>query len=275
MENHQDDNVEEKKRLLSLVNQEGFIFEATIENILSERPDVTEIRRGEVLSSNTHRVNTRVEIDCITKIENRCFIIEAKKSSYDWNLLENEEEIKDIHFIRKEGEDVSVINGSLDRIGCVSKSAIEIKAATDNKGKSLLARSTRDEYVHAHVRQALFSTEAVICNQTKLNIQANLFITVIVTNAKLFAARYNNKYINEQHELTKVAFIPIEFAAFNHSEVLWNGDAEIQHIGRPNVSGDPFCSDDKRFKGSQIKTVFIVSANSLNKFIDMIKHHIR
>jgi hypothetical protein len=145
------------------------------------------------------------------QIDNFIFNIEAKRSDYDWVCLQNQEDKNDLHVITGPGmtKKLTVMNCRIPKITCVSKKAVEVlednakqelvrKPNTVEKNKpfsGIPSRSAREEYVHNAVRQSLFNIETLIHSQLKdkdwCGVSHRIFMPIIVTNARLLAATYN------------------------------------------------------------------------------------
>lgn len=278
------ENAAEQQTLLNLINTEGFILEDAVDEVLSKYSRDLTIHRGEVFEKAPHRENVRPEIDLWAQSGNFVFLIESKKSAFDWIFLQNQDLPKDVHLITGPEKTIFVHNRLLSYIDCVSKQAIEVlpeenkailrKQEKNNKTSNLVLpiRSTREELVRSAIRQALFNTEILINNQLNdenWKGQAHrIFIPIIVTNTSLFSCSYSPTDIDSQADLTKITMKPIVSAAFNHSEILrWGTHYEktFEHIGQR-------LTDDTRFKGSHNKTVFVVSKEYLLTFMNQIKN---
>ncbi|OJU80678.1 MAG: hypothetical protein BGO10_02560 [Chlamydia sp. 32-24] len=277
----------EQQVLLNLLNREGFLLEDAVYEILSRNKNETILHRGEVFEGPPHRDNGRTEIDLWIKSGSFIFLIESKRSEYDWIFLQDQNAVKDVHLITGPNKTVSVHNRTLNFIDCVSKQVVEVLADDSKpilckqspKGKSqniLPVRSSRDELVRTALRQALFNIESLIhshLNDDSWGAPHRIFIPIIVTNAKLLSGRYDGSDVDSKVNLNKITLTPIKVAAFNHSEILrWGNDYEkiLPHIGQPAYSNQ--FRDDDRFRGSHNKTVFILSKDHLLSFIDQIKN---
>ncbi len=236
-----------------------------------------------------HRSNHRIEIDLWAQSGNFVFLLESKKSEYDWIFLQNQNTAKDVHIISGPQKTVSVSNRILNCVDCVSKQVVEVLPTDDKtslyrqtqsqktKNITLPVRSARDELARSAIRQVLFNLEILMHDQilnddTWKGQSHRIFIPVIVTNASLFSCTYNPSDIDSKADLTKIALTPITAAAFNHSEILrWGHHYEdtLSHIG--NTAFGMRFHDDERFKDTHNKTVFVVSKNHLLSFIDKIK----
>lgn len=275
---------EEQEAFLNLINSEGFILEDTVFEILTSSKHRAELHPNEVFEGAPHRGGNRVEIDLWANIEGRTFLFESKRSDFDWVFLQNSDAKKDVHLITGTNQEVHVTNRVLSHITVVSQQVIEVleenekpvlvKNTKKNTSKKIAKRSSRDDYVHNHLRQALFNIETLIHSQLdELNSRrghiARVFIPVIVTNAKLLSGTYSNSDITDDASLSKIDLQPISFAAINHAEILkWGDNHEyiVSHIGQP-MWGNMLMSDE-RYKGSYNKTVFVVTKDSLLSFID-------
>lgn len=149
------ENPTEQSAFLDLVNFEGFLLEDVVYEIISRCRHKTELHRGNIYEGAPHRGGGRVEIDLWAKIVRRVFLIETKRSDYDWVFLQNEESDKDVHIINGTRNDISVLNRTFSHITCVSKQMIEVLGADNapllqrQKGKpSLPIRSSRDYPEH-------------------------------------------------------------------------------------------------------------------------------
>jgi len=283
------ENVTDLQLLLNLINTEGFILEDAVDEILSTYSHDLTIHRGEVFEKAPHRENIRPEIDLWAQSGNFVFLIESKKSAFNWIFLQNQDTPKDVHLITGPEKTISVHNRLLNCVDCISKQAVEVlpeenktslrKQEKNNKTTNLALpiRSTREDLVRSAIRQALFNTEILIHNQLNDNSwkgqSHRIFIPIIVTNTPLFSCIYNPAAdINSQADLTKITLKKITTVAFNHSEILrWGPHYErtLEHIGQP--AWGTRLTDDTRFKKSHNKTVFVVSKENLLSFINQIK----
>jgi len=279
------ENDTEQQILLNLINTEGFILEDAIDEVLSRYSHDLTIHRGEVFEKAPHRENIRPEIDLWAQSGGFVFLIESKKSAFDWIFLQNQDMPYDVHLITGPEKTVSVHNRRLNCIDFVSKQVLEVlpvenkttlrKQCGNNKPTNLdlPMRSTREDLVRSAVRQTLFNTEILIHHQLREGSWKGqghrIFIPIIVTNASLFSGSYSPIDINTQADLTKITLKPIVSAAFNHSEILrWGPHYEktLEHIGQP--AWGTRISDDTRFKGSHNKTVFVVNKSHIVSFIN-------
>jgi hypothetical protein len=275
------ENPVEQQILLNLINTEGFILEDVVHETLSRCPGRIELHPGEVFEGAPHRGGGRVEIDLWAKIEGRTFLIESKRSDYDLVFLQNQASGRDIHIIVDSSEATFVTNRTAyQHIPCVSKKVIEVLGTEDTqalqrqqKKSNLPIRSSREEYVHSFMRQALLNMEVLLHNRfndpdrKKQSFQT--FIPIIVTNARLLSGIYERSSIDTDSKLIKIEPKPIGVVALNHAEILKCGanyEHTITHNGRP-AHGNRI-ADDKRYIGSHLKTVFVVSKDHLLKFID-------
>jgi len=275
------ENPAEQQILLNLINTEGFILEDVVHETLSRCPHRIELHPGEVFEGAPHRGGGRVEIDLWAKIEGRTFLIESKRSDYDLVFLQNQASGRDIHIIVDSNEATSVTNRTAyQHIPSVSKKVIEVLGTEDTlvlqrqqKKPNLPIRSSREEYVHSFMRQALFNMEVLLHNRfsdpDRKKQRFQTFIPIIVTNARLLSGVYEKSSIDTDAKLIKIEPKPIGVAALNHAEILkWGANYEhtITHNGRPAHGARII--DDERYIGSHLKTVFIVSKDHLLKFID-------
>jgi hypothetical protein len=282
----------ECEAFLRLINHEGFILEEIVLETLSKGHRHFEFHSGDVFRGAPHRENKRIEIDLLVKKGNFIFNIETKRSDYDWVFLKNQEAKPDLHLITGPGDTkiLTVMNCKMSKINCVSKQVVEVqedsidqklvrnsKSLEKNKPSSgIPQRSTRDEYVHNAVRQALFNIETLIHSQIKdrtwNGVSHRIFIPIIVTNARILAATYNQSDISSKALLTKILNIEsVPYAAITHAEILKYGPIfadDIVHIGRP--PGGLLNMPDERYKGSHNKTVFVVNQSSVVEFIDYL-----
>lgn len=219
------------------------------------------------------------------QIGNFVFLIESKRSDFDWVFLQDKDESKDIHLVTGPNKEPTVHNRTLKHLSCISKQVIEVLAengkpvlSKHSKGAlqaSLPVRSSRDEYLRAAARQALFNMETLIhshlSDTTWQGVSHRIFIPVIATNARLLSGTYSSSDIDNDARLAQIDLQPIPIAAFNHAEVLRCGidyKEILSHIGWP-AWGHQF-RDDERYKGSHNKTVFIVHKDHLLDFIDQM-----
>lgn len=285
---HEDPN--EQQVLLNLLNREGFALEDAIYETLSAYRHELKLHRGDVFEGVPHRDNDRVEIDLWAQSGNFVFLLESKKSEYDWIFLQNKSIAKDVHIISGPEKTVSTHNRILNCVDCVSKQVVEIlptdertslyRQTQNQKTKNIVlpVRSAREDLARSAIRQALFNLEILMHDQllndhTWRGPSHRIFIPVIVTNAPLFSCTYDASDINSNADLTKIALKPITIAAFNHSEILrWGHHYEnnLCHKGNPAHISE-IRNDDERFKDTHNKTVFVVSKNHLLPFIDKIK----
>jgi hypothetical protein len=235
---------------------------------------------GKVFEGAPHRGGGRAEIDLWVKINNYIFIIESKRSDYDWVFLQNKDADIGIHLITGPNKEVEVHNRILKELNCVSKQVIEVREEEDTpilcrqqKEKTLPVRSSREEYVRNALRQALFNTETLIhshlTDPTWKGQAHRIFIPVVVTNTRLLSGVYSSSDIDDDAKLTEIDLNPIQVAAFNHAEILkWGStyEKELVHIGQP--AWGQRMMDDVRYKGTHDKTVFIVAKDHLHHFID-------
>jgi hypothetical protein len=283
------ENTNEQQVLLNLLNWEGFALEDAVYEALSAYRHELELHRGGVFEGAPHRDNDRIEIDLWAQSGNFVFLLESKKSEYDWIFLQNQSTAKDVHIISGPQKTVSVSNRILNCVDCVSKQVVEVLPTDDKtslyrqtqnqKTKNIMlpVRSAREDLARSAIRQALFNLEILMHDQllndgTWRGQSHRIFIPVVVTNAPLLCCTYDASDINSNADLTKIALKPITAAAFNHSEILrWGHHYEdtLSHIGNP-AFGMRF-HDDERFKDTHNKTVFVVSKNHLLSFIDKIK----
>jgi hypothetical protein len=287
--NHWHEDPNEHQVLLNLLNREGFALEDAVYETLSTYRHDLKLHRGDVFEGVPHRDNDRIEIDLWAQSGNFVFLVESKKSEYDWIFLQNQGTAKDVHIISGPEKTVSTRNRILNCVDCVSKQVVEVLPTDDKtalyrqtqnqKTKNIVlpVRSAREDLARSAIRQALFNLEILIHAQL-LNDETwkgqshRIFIPVIVTNASLFSCTYDSSDIDSNADLTKIILKPISVAAFNHSEILrWGHQYEnnLSHIGKP-AFGMQF-HDDERFKDTHNKTVFVVSKNHLLSFIDKIK----
>ena len=278
---HEDPN--ECAAFLDLLNIDGFILEEAVREAILQSSLGATVRAGEVFEGAPHREKDRVEIDLCVKINNFVFVIESKRSDFDWVFSKNINAPNDIHLIAGPNkEQLFVTNRTLPVVECVSKQIIEVLGDSSKpilcrqqKNQKLPIRSAREEYARGAARQALFNMETLIASHlsdpTWTGQAARLFIPIVVTNARLLSASYDSPDIDREAQLTKVNFQPIQAAAFNHAEILrWGAsyDKELAHVGRPH-DGTSFCGDN-RYKGSHNKTVFIVTKDHLVAFINTL-----
>ncbi|CUI18023.1 hypothetical protein PNK_2429 [Candidatus Protochlamydia naegleriophila] len=280
----------EQQVLLNLLNREGFALEDAVYEALSTYRYDIKLHRGDVFEGVPHRDNDRIEIDLWAQSGNFVFLIESKKSEYDWIFLQNQDSTKDVHIISGPEKTVSARNRILNCVDCVSKQVMEVLTTDDKtslyrqpqnqKTKNIMLplRSTREDLARSAIRQALFNLEILMHDQL-LNDETwrgqshRIFIPVVVTNAQLFCCTYEASDINSNADLTKIVLKPITAAAFNHSEILrWGHHYEnnLCHIGNPAHISE-IRNNDERFKDTHNKTVFVVSKNYLVAFIDKIK----
>lgn len=103
-----------------------------------------------------------MEIDFWGKINSRVFIIEAKRSDFDWVFLQNTEKSKDVHLLCKNQQHVYAVNRALSKVDCVSKQVVEVleensaptlcKNKRGTKTSRLPIRSSREEYLRNYAR---------------------------------------------------------------------------------------------------------------------------
>lgn len=281
---------DEQQVLLNLLNREGFVLEDAVYEALSTYRHDIKLHRGDVFGGVPHRDNDRIEIDLWAQSGNFVFLIESKKSEYDWIFLQNHDTAKDVHIISGPEKTLSTRNRILNCVDCVSKQVVEVlpnedktslyRQTQNQKTKNIMlpVRSAREDLARSAIRQALFNLEILMHDQL-LNDETwrgqshRIFIPVVVTNALLFCCTYDASDINSNADLTKIALKPITAAAFNHSEILrWGHHYEnnLSHIGNPAHVSE-IRNDDERFKDSHNKTVFIVSKKHLLALIDKIK----
>ncbi len=91
----------EQQVLLNLLNREGFLLEDAVYEILSRNKHEAILHRGEVFEGAPHRDISRTEIDLWIKSGNFIFLIESKRSEYDWIFLQDQHAAKDVHLIMK------------------------------------------------------------------------------------------------------------------------------------------------------------------------------
>lgn len=285
---HEDPN--EQQVLLNLLNREGFALEDAIYETLSTYRHELKLHRGDVFEGVPHRDNDRIEIDLWAQSGNFVFLLESKKSEYDWIFLQNQGSAKDVHIISGPEKTVSTRNRKLNCVDCVSKQVVEVLPTDDKtslyrqtqnqKTKNIMlpVRSAREDLARSAIRQALFNLE-ILMHDHLLNDETwrgqshRIFIPVVVTNAPLFCCTYDASDINSNADLTKIALKPITTAAFNHSEILrWGHHYEnnLCHVGNPAHISE-IRNNDERFKDTHNRTVFVVSKNHLLAFIDKIK----
>lgn len=130
-----------------------------------------ELHKGDVFNGADHRVNDRIEIDLWAQIGNFVFLIEAKKSEFDWVFMQNKDSPKDIHIISGTQENLFTRNTKLNWIDCFSKHVLEVLSTDDRtslyqqkqnqktKNQILPIRSSREDLVRSAMRQALFNLE--------------------------------------------------------------------------------------------------------------------
>lgn len=279
----------EQQILLNLLNREGFALEDAVYEALRTYGYDIKLHRGDIFEGVSHRENDRIEIDLWAQSGNFVFLLESKKSDYDWIFLQNQGIDKDVHIISGAEKTVSIQNRILTFINSVSRQVVEVlsnenktalhQQTQNQKTKNILLplRSAREDLARSAIRQALFNLEILIHAQllsddTWKGLSHRVFIPVVITNAPLFSCFYDASDINANADLTKITLKPIDAVAFNHSEILrWGRQYEnnLLHIGKP-ACGMQFL-DDERFKNTHNKTVFIVSKTHLLTFIDSIK----
>jgi hypothetical protein len=135
---YEDEN--ECKAFLDLINHDGFILEEAIHEVISKSSHRPEIHAGEIFEGAPHRGEGRVEIDLWIKIGYFVFLIESKRSDFDWVFLENQDSDKSIHLITGPSKTVSVRNKILPGLACVSKRAVEV---LEDANKPILCKQTK------------------------------------------------------------------------------------------------------------------------------------
>lgn len=278
----------ELEAFLNLVNYQGFVLEEAVSEAVSDWHQAAKIHRGDVFDRPERRGGGRAEIDLWVESNDIIFDLESKRSDYDWVFLREAEDKCDVHIISGPDKRVRVTNSVLPKINCVSGVVVEVsenpanfnltKQSKEGSTPSVAKRSSRDEYVHNAVRQALFNTEILIHEHLKDNSWPTrfprYFIPVVVTNAKLLSVTYSKKDIDDKACLTKFENItPVPFAAVNHAEILFQRSRfgnPIHHDGGFPAQSSPVKSFDSRFKGTHNKTVFVVNKEKITDFLTII-----
>ncbi len=244
-------NTTGKNEFLETVNRAGYILEERAYKVLKDLG---------VTTNQTYRTDKgRVEIDLILGNNNVIFVIECKKTYYDWVFTHGLK--NDTNFFLTmidEGKPSMTIDKSSNYSGDykISKHQISVKISDDktleksNNNKDVRTSDTFNKNIYQ-----LLENFDVFLEQTPLRGRRYI-IPVIVTNARLFYMQYGEESINDFGDLSNFKLEPQDKIVFNFPYIAKWQDNELAR--------------DRNFGCISEKSIFIVNIKSLREFIQRL-----
>ena len=235
-----------KEGLIATLNKTGYMLEekaykllkdfGAVQNIVFNNPD-----------------DDRIEIDLIHSKDGVFFIIECKRTEYDWIFTHGLDNKKNVEMIKIENGKLSMfryISGDYK----ITKHQIGLKVKDDG---SIEKTNNKDvmqskENFNNGVYQLLNNIDVFLEKSNVVN--KKYIIPIIVTNAGLFFVEYKENQINNKGNLEDCKFFSEQSLIFNFPFIMkWqkNGLNEISGgIGFPSI-----------------KSIFVVNISALKDFI--------
>ncbi|MCX6746876.1 MAG: hypothetical protein NTU63_01945 [Candidatus Pacearchaeota archaeon] len=261
-------NLEEKdkKDLIKEFNKRGYLLEDKMISILSRRLSTFNNLYKNPIGIEYGRRNNgeRIEIDAIVEIGDKTFVLDAKRTEYDWIFSSSIERpnnaINVVYIHPKEGyvSQPMIIDSSLGFLNVVYHDfAIkfgENKLIRGRGEKISLPEVNRP--IHDAIRQILKESKAVLLEGSKYMSAGKFLIPIIVTNARLLYLDFKDSQIDEQGNLTD-----------------WNSLKEVKAVGYNFHESFSF-NTEQGFHSSRpeniVKTAFIVNINHLKETIEYL-----
>jgi len=247
---------ENKQLFLNTLNKKGFLLE-------EETHKVIDGLKWEFMQKNrviTHN-NIRREIDFIVHVKDRVFILECKKSDYDFIFTKSIHLSNTINLIidTQKGMTIGYILGSKDLLVTWSEHAMMFNGNNPKmKNKNEKVALSSHNLIHDSVKQVLVETEAFLCRERFIN--KSLF-PIIVTNSRLLYLDFEDKHIDNSGNLTDYNGLKeVPFLVYNFPEIMfWDNNAQMLKSRTSYESSH-----------DNIKSIFFVNVNYLQDLIKML-----
>lgn len=278
---------QDKKDLLEMFNKKGYLLEDKVTEILNNHTSYSSIWSGSLGMEYQKRNNERLEIDTILKKDMKVFVIDTKRTTYDWFFspsLNKKNILFNFICLHPKRKYVSVPMNLEDEcpIKMVSHDftlGIEGgKLERKNDKKTLVLPRDGHRPIHDAIRQILKESKAVLMEGNKYISEYNFIIPMIVTNARILYMGYEAKDIEDNGDLidykalTEVGAVGYNFnESFGFNTEVGLGSSKIENITKTviivnihhlkeiveylsklNVSVD-FRTDKKTFTSSKLE----------------------
>lgn len=283
-------NEKARKVLANTINDQGFVLEYRLFSLLGKNFSCGNPQRGNVVFFN----DIRREFDCTLNIGYKHFIFECKSSLFDWFFIAPPEYPSDLHILHHA---IDAERSSLGICTVNSHPNWKIKTCSEcielafdakdgistrqydkgrKKGEEYAQASAREDYLRSKIKQVLANTEAYIWKSMGLDAEnpdplktiSNTFFPVIITNANLHYLSYGENEVAEDGNLLDVSiYREVKYIAYNIAESMKYGDQlkEINYLVNEELG-----NHSQKYRGSKIKSVFIVNIRFINEFINMV-----
>ena len=243
---------EDEVNFLRALNKKGFLLEDKTWKLLEESV-FYDLTRNRVIEYN----DKRVEIDIILETKKKIYIIECKRTDYNWFFPKAIERKDTLNLIFDSNEGVKVKTRLTNDFKTTwFDIAVKFK---ENGLLDLVSRGevrTSYEDIHNKIRQVLKETEAYIFDKRFID---KIIIPIIVTNTNLFQVDYSKANLNSRGDLVTLPSIrTITSIVYNFPEIMrWDKGKQV--IKNLNTYQD------------HVKSIFIVNVNHLVNLIKKIE----
>jgi len=256
---------EDKKDLLNEFSKRGYLLEDEVIEILDKCFSNDGIWTGEIgVEYGRRNKGERVEMDVIFRKNTKTFVVEAKRTEFDWIFSPSLHQPKNIfNLILRLPERGHVVESMAPDEGPVKIAYHDFAigfdekklARKENSDKLVLPYSFRP--IHDNVRQVLKETKAVLLEGNKyIPLQNSIIIPIIVTNARLLYADFVSEDISEKGDLKNLSSLKeVKAIGFNFHEYLgFNTESGLSSSEQEGI----------------VKTVFIINIRYLKEIIEYL-----
>lgn len=238
---------------LKTVNERGFILEVQAHEVL-QNTKIDSINKNplyETIEGN------QIETDALVTIGDCHFIIECKRTNYNWAFMKEKNSPDYISFIRRNDSDYHIKDLKFNRPASSHGFGVAINDESKNK-ESAIKTAYKD--VRDHAKQVLAATEAYM----RSHPAKATYIPTIITNAKLFKIDYDKEKIDENGDLGYI------LNQKNTNEIYYN----IPQMVRNPFTNRPIVPKGGYIERHHMKSVLIVNIKNLHN-LPQIARNIR
>jgi len=256
---------DDKEDLLKEFNKRGYLLEDEVIEILDKRFSRDEIWMGEIgVEYGRRNKGERVEMDVIFRKNTKTFIVEAKRTEFDWIFSPSLHRPKNIfNLILRWDKRGYIVRSMTPDKGPIKIAHHDFAIGFD--GKKLARKGKGDKLVlpdsfrpiHNHVWQVLKETKAVLLEGNKyLPHSHSMIIPLIVTNARLLYADFVRENIGKGGDLENLSSLKeVKAIGLDFHEYLgFNTEAGLSSSEQEGI----------------VKTVFIINIKYLKEVVEYI-----
>lgn len=265
-ENNLELTQEDANDLLSEFNKRGYLLEDKTYEVLNNHIQHNGIEKNQLGIEYEKKTGERVEFDVLLKTNMKIFVIDAKRTTYDWIFspsLNKGKSLLNLICLHPKRGYVSVPM-NLDEDSPIKTAnhdfAVEFDgeklSRKDNKNSLVLPRDGFRP-IHDAVRKVLKQSKAILLEGKKYISDYKFVIPLVVTNGRLLYMNYKPEKIIENGDLTEIdSLVEAKAIAYNFNESFGiNGEQGLGSSRPENIT----------------KTVIIVNIKHLKEIVEHLK----